>query len=346
VLPPPPAPSFPATAAFIAEPTSREMPSTPPIQQPFDAGSSTDANSPDDTATPSFLSPPDPFEGHLDFSANPLPRPEALMLREAEEPIKKARFGRKKLVPATSESVVPDPFAPATPAIAAPSEAQEKKAKRFGKKSVPTVDLLGSPLSAARVLDRPVPGMAESDPIIKSDGMDIHREEKPKRKIFAKVDRSKETPLTPTTGRARKMVQGLAAVSLLAGAGLFAVSFLDKKTTASVPTLPANPVSSAATSVPPATASSIDPSVSVPAIVPIPVDPATGLPQPTLSDPQAAEGEPTVPVATPTSVAGIETNTNTPPDTSGVPAVEAPTATITPGPDDLEFTSGGDFSGG
>ncbi len=337
------APAFPAVSTF-QDATFSPTPSDPEPrlaadEQPFDAGDSfgpLDLN----RTHASVQVHTDPFEGGVDFSSNPLPRPEALVMRELEQPEKTSRFGHKQKAPVDLLS------AGQGSSSLSPEIAVDKKAKRFGKKPVQTVDLLGAPI-AARVIDA-------SDTTQTSPAQSLSVEETPegkaKRKLFARVDRTKEKPLGPTNGRARKIIQGLAAVSLLAGAGLFTLSFLDKKST----NMPVEPT----VETPIATAPAVDPTVST--IAPAQVDPATGLPIPGLGDTGATPGNSDVasptstPQSVPTVVAPLDA-TPTPidsiPGSLGEPATPGPDAqasatTIAPGPDDLEFSTGGNFSEG
>ena len=241
--------------------------------------------------------------------------------------------------------------------------AAAKNAKRFGKKEVQTVDLLGAPLpvlGALKPLDEPRPvSLGEN---ITAEVSEATKEGKSKRKFFAKVDRSKEPSLAPTSGRSRKAIQGLAALSLLAGAGLFAVSLLDKKS---------------ATPPAPVTVDPAAPSTSVPlATVQTPeIDPVTGLPLPTLPSGSAVDGagvdgsvldgaavdgsvDGAAVAGSVLDGAAVDSSVDgSGVDGSGVdgsavesslpstdPALVVPT--IPPGPDDLEFSTGGDFSAG
>jgi hypothetical protein len=309
-------------------PSSAEMPSVlafPSEATPFDAGASFDSVH-GNPQSPGFSSL-SPFDTQLDLSTNPLPIPEALVVRGVEESTKKSRFGRKKSEAIPEITEVGSFSPPLLPT--APVGVGAKKTKRFGKKHVQTVDLLGAPLtSTASALDVARPSGLGAD--FTAVAGDETKETKGKRKLFAKVDRSKEPTLTPSTARSRKTIQGLAALSLLAGAGLFAVSLLDKKSPA--PTTPqvTIPVDSpiaidpTASSAPPAT-------VETP-----PVDPVTGLPVPGLDDdPQSPIADPALDPL-PTDAVAVSTEPIT--------DQESPVSTIAPGPDDLEFSSGGDFS--
>jgi hypothetical protein len=356
----PSAPTFP-TSPFPTAPLAPLAPlavdgsfATP--EQSFDAG---DSYAPLDLARPDTTLPAstDPFEGQVDFSSNPLPRPEALVIREAPEAPKPSRFGRKKKAPVDLLSVdlvpaLPTPSIPSSPSASAPVVS---KNKRFGKKSAQTVDLLGAPIAArtAETVETARLNAASPQP---SSLVEPASEDKGKRKLFARVDRTNEKPLTPTNGKARKMIQGLAALSLLAGAGLFTLSFLDKKSPTPVPVNPATE-----TTVPTVAAGDPTPSTLAPAAI----DPATGLPV------EATAGLPTVPpnpdASSPTSTADGTTVVDAPvasvpnsPDGSGatdggdtssdsIPASGDPqpsVTTIAPGPDDLEFSTGGNFSEG
>jgi hypothetical protein len=323
--------------------------------QPFDAG---DSFAPLDLPRPQTSTPaPTAIPAGLDFSSNPLPRPEALVIHEAQEPAKASRFGRKKKAPVDLLAINPGstPSAAVSPVSALSASgavgAVEKKAKRFGKKTAQTVDLLGAPI-AARVGETPD---TSQQPPVQDRSLVEPAEGKAKRKLFARVDRTTEKPLAPTNGRGRKIVQGLAAVSLLAGAGLFTMSFLDKKSPAPAPavesTIPAAPV------VDPA----IDPAVST--IAPVQIDPATGLPLPAATDPQATQPNPnpatsnsvvdgtpvadTIPVVPAPAVDSVPGSTDTlATPTAVTPDAQAPVTTIAPGPDDLEFSTGGNFSEG
>ena len=309
-------------------PSSAEMPSVlafPSEATPFDAGASFDSVHGNQQS--SGFSSLSSFDTQLDLSTNPLPIPEALVVRGVEESTKKSRFGRKKSE-AIPEITEVGSFSPPL-LTTAPVGVAAKKTKRFGKKQVQTVDLLGAPLaSTASTLDVARPSGLGAD--LTAVAGDETKETKGKRKLFAKVDRSKEPTLTPSTARSRKTIQGLAALSLLAGAGLFAVSLLDKKSPA--PTTPqvTIPVDSpiaidpTASSAPPAT-------VETP-----PVDPVTGLPVSGLDDdPQSPIADPALDPL-PTDAVAVSTEPIT--------DQESPVSTIAPGPDDLEFSSGGDFS--
>jgi hypothetical protein len=349
-------PGFPAPASNSAGPTS--SPGRTVLLTDRQAGSGAPAASTDGANA----SPRDPFAGQVDFSSNPLPRPEALVLKQAEEPAKTSRFGRKKAAPTDLLAMGAAPVAAVASVAESAVDAANpgaKKAKRFGKKPAKTVDLLGAPLGARPLdaTDSASGPLATNPPTVTpmtaaslpSLGLPVQEtaDEKPKRKLFARVDRSKEKPLTPNSGRARKMVQGLAAISLLAGAGLFTMSFLDKKSPAPTPSVP--PVE---TSVAPAV---VDPTATS---TPVPTDPATGLPVPLGANPQAP-GNPDVtqaplgsgsvdtiasaPTADSTPLSPIDA-TPVPVDTTPGQDGQAPATTIAPGPNDLEFSTGGNFS--
>jgi hypothetical protein len=374
----PAAPSFPSAPAFPVSFTPEQAlaPQSFAAPEPFDAGDSFDPLPEIEThpnPQPSFSAPAastdglpassgDPFGGQVDFSSNPLPRPEALVLKQAEEPAKTSRFGRKKAAPTDLLAMGAAPVAAVTSvaeSVADVANQGAKKAKRFGKKPAKTVDLLGAPL-AARPLDATdsASGLLATNPLattpmtaatLPSLGLPAEEtaDDKPKRKLFARVDRSKEKPLTPNNGRSRKMVQGLAAISLLAGAGLFTMSFLDKKSPTPAPSAPPVETSVAAPVVDPTATST-----------PVLTDPATGLPVPLGATPQAS-GNPdaaqpplgsgtvdtigSVPTADSTPLSPVDA-TPVPLDTTPSQDGEAPATTIAPGPDDLEFSTGGNFS--
>jgi hypothetical protein len=360
----PVAPSFPLAPAFPASfaPDQAVGPQSFAAPEPFDAGDSFGPLSEIDTypnPQPSFQAPDlqaagDPFAGQVDFSSNPLPRPEALVLKQTEEPAKTSRFGRKKAAPTDLLAMGAAPAAGAiAESVADAADSGAKKAKRFGKKPAKTVDLLGAPLGA-RPIEAPdvSPGLSATTPLatnsmtaasLPSVGLPVDgtADDKPKRKLFARVDRSKEKPLTPNNGRSRKMVQGLAALSLLAGAGLFTMSLLDKKSPTPIPSAP--PVE---TSVAPAV---VDPTVSS---TPAPTDPATGLPLPVGAaqapvDPNAAQpplGSGTVDTIADIATADASNAAPVPSDTTPTQDGGVPVTTIAPGPDDLEFSTGGNFS--
>jgi hypothetical protein len=378
----PAAPSFPSAPAFPVSFTPEQAlaPQSFAAPEPFDAGDSFDPLPEIETypnqqpnLQPSFPAPAastdsanaplgDPFAGQVDFSSNPLPRPEALVLKQAEEPVKTSRFGRKKAAPTDLLAMGAAPVAAVALNAESAADAANpgaKKPKRFAKKPAKTVDLLGAPLGA-RPLDATdsASGLLATNPLattpttaasLPSLGLPVEEtaSDKPKRKLFARVDRSKEKPLTPNNGRARKMVQGLAAVSLLAGAGLFTMSFLDKKSPAPTPSAP--PVE---TSVAPAV---VDPTATS---TPVLTDPATGLPVPLGAAPQAPGSpdatQPPIGSGTVDTIASVPTADSTPlspVDATPVPLDttpsqdgQAPATTIAPGPDDLEFSTGGNFS--
>ena len=375
----PAAPSFPSVPVFPAAfaPEQAVAPHSFAAPEPFDAGDSF-APLPEIASYPNLqqnfqapaaitndvnASPGDPFAGQVDFSSDPLPRPEALVLKQAEEPTKTGRFGRKKATPTDMLAMAAAPGTGASSVAESVADAATtgaKKAKRFGKKPVKTVDLLGAPLGG-----RPLDPTDSTKSALATNSLSANimtaaslpsletsvgeaADDKPKRKLFARVDRSKEKPLTPNNGRPRKIVQGLAAISLLAGAGLFTMSFLDKKSPTPAPSAP--PVE---TSVAPA---AVDPTTSS---IPVVTDPATGLPVPLGIPPQApADPNPALPSVDGTgsvdSVAAASTADSTPlnpTDATPVPVDstpaqdgQAPATTIAPGPDDLEFSTGGNFS--
>ncbi len=367
------APAFPSAPTAFEAPT---FPSAPPLpaapllsdqqaldqhafapQQPFDAGDSFapattfDFQLSDQTpsmplaasAATSATTSPHQFSGPVDFSSNPLPRPEALVVRPFEEPTKKSRFGRKKQTSTDLLSVIPTSAAAVAPALSSVST----KAKRFGKKPVQTVDLLGAPLGARSIEaadTSPNPGATSIPPSALGTDFAVEQpsEPKQKRKLFATVDRSKEKPLTPNSGRSRKLIQGLAAVSLLAGAGLFTLSFLDKKSPTpgapvETPVQPTIALDPSATSVAPAPEADpqapLDPNAAVDA-TPVPsVDPV-----PTVDSVPALPAVDAVdPIPAPTDAIPVS-------DTAPATDTQAPVTTIAPGPDDLEFSSGGNFS--
>ncbi len=344
----PPAPSFPESLPITAAPllTARTFDSHVSIAEPpFDPADSFAAPGFSDSSG-SLQAHSDAFGGPVEFSANPLPRPEALMLRSAEEPTKTPRFGRKKQSHADSRTLPSDS---ATSALDTPASS---RIKRFGKKSVQTVDLLGTPIAArtADAADAAPISVAPTFPIqiaatapgLPDEGTQAGKK---KRKFFATVDRSKEKPLTPQTGRSRKIVQGLAGVSLLAGVGLFTLSFLDKK--APTPAAPTVETTSPAI-VSDATASSV---------VPVLLDPATGLAvEPVLESPETSLATPDAVTPTPSlQDATAGESPSAPADTilatGDAPPVlpleaQTPQTSIAPGPDDLEFSTGGNFSEG
>ena len=344
----PPAPSFPESPPITAPPllTARTFdPHVSITDPPFDPADSFAAPGFSDSSG-SVQAHSDAFGGPVEFSANPLPRPEALVLRSAEEPTKTPRFGRKKQSPANSRTLHSDST------TSAPDTPVSSKIKRFGKKSVQTIDLLGTPIATrtADAADAAPVSVAPTSPIqIAATAPGLSDEGthagKKKRKFFATVDRSKEKPLTPQTGRSRKIVQGLAGVSLLAGVGLFTLSFLDKK--APTPAAPAVKTTSPAI-VSDATASGV---------VPVLLDPATGLAvEPVLESPETSLATPDAVTPTPSlQEATAGESPSAPADTilatGDAPPVlpleaQTPQTSIAPGPDDLEFSTGGNFSEG
>jgi hypothetical protein len=355
----PAAPSFPTSfpTSFTPDPEPETTLQSFAAPEPFDAGDSFgpldagETNPYQQVANTAEVNPlpSEQFPSPIDFSSNPLPLPEALVVKAVDAPVKTSRFGRKKPTATDLLSAAKAPAESLGAAVAGAALSPAKKAKRFGRKPAETVDLLGAPLgartlepsdsAAAPSLLSPLSPSSLTTPSPSSFAAEETAESKPKRKLFATVDRSKEKPLTPNSGRGRKIVQGLAALSLLAGAGLFTMSFLDKKSPAPTPVAPV--VETTLAQAPP------NPLAPAPGLV----DPSTGLPvpgtpvspdatQPSVGEPSTADSlgvsPDSIPTATPIDGAPVDTT----PATDG----QTPVSTITPGPDDLEFSTGGNFS--